>query len=243
MSKHKTPVFSLKHLAGDFARGTGWLAMHIMWLPKIRSSGGKHISRQIKGNAIIICNHSNWFDPPCVSTFFPFRRLSVVTAKELFDGFAGKALRALGCVRLDREVVDLSSIHQCLELLSDGKIIAIFPEGRLNYDDEMDEFKPGAALLAAMTGAPIIPMYIAGNYKRFQRLQVIVGNRMTYADLGVSGMTADDLEKATVRLREVMVSLCDELESKMTPRQLDAAKECRRKNREGLEKAAEQQEK
>lgn len=222
---------ALNALKRDFAISSFWLATRLTWLPKFHYSGGKRVKRIIKGNALIICNHSTWFDPPVLCTFFPFRRVSVVTAKELFAPRVAKSLDILGCIRMDREMVDIRCIHQCLNLLKSGQVVSIFPEGKLNFEDNIQEFKPGAAMLAAMSKAPVIPMYIAGNYRPFQRLQVIFGQPISYCELGESSVNINKINEMNTLLHDRMAELKTELEGKMKKKHLDTARARREKLR------------
>ena len=54
-----------------------------------------------------------------------------------------------------------------LEALADGRPIAIFPEGTRSRVGRMKEGKPGAAMLAIRSGAPIVPAAISGTQRIF----------------------------------------------------------------------------
>ena len=221
---------SIRTFTRDFAIASFWLATRLTWFPKFHYSGGKRVKRVIKGNALVICNHATWFDPPVLCTFFPFRRVSVVTAKELFSPQVAKSLETLGCIRMDRDMVDIKCIRRCLELLKNGQVVSIFPEGKLNFEDNIQKFKPGAAMLAAMSKAPVIPMYIAGNYRPFQRLQVIFGQPISYSELSDS-VNVNRINEMTELLHSRMVELKSELEGKMKKKHLDTARARREKLR------------
>ena len=62
-----------------------------------------------------------------------------------------------------------------MKLLKDGKYVLIFPEGTRVKENEEVDAKNGAAMLAARTGVPILPMYIPANKPAFRRLTVVIG--------------------------------------------------------------------
>ncbi len=61
--------------------------------------------------------------------------------------------------------------------MDNGGSLMIFPEGGLSRDGEIHEFKPGAALLSAKKGVPIVPCAIYGTYSPVfgMRQKMLVG--------------------------------------------------------------------
>src|SRR5207244_679134 len=58
---------------------------------------------------------------------------------------------------------DLSSTRTALRALSNGEVLGVFPEGRINEGDGMLPFHVGAAMMAIRTGAPVYPAAIEGS--------------------------------------------------------------------------------
>ncbi len=54
-----------------------------------------------------------------------------------------------------------------LDALADGRPIAMFPEGTRSRTGHLREGKPGAALIAMRSGAPIVPASVAGTQRIF----------------------------------------------------------------------------
>lgn len=54
-----------------------------------------------------------------------------------------------------------------LSALADGRPIAIFPEGTRSRTGRLREGKPGAALIAMRSGAPIVPAAVSGTHRIF----------------------------------------------------------------------------
>jgi 1-acyl-sn-glycerol-3-phosphate acyltransferase len=54
-------------------------------------------------------------------------------------------------------------------VLEDRRPLILFPEGRRSPDGQLVEFKPGAAMLAVRTGAPIVPVHIRGAFQALPR--------------------------------------------------------------------------
>ena len=157
--------------------------------------------RKIKGNAIIISNHFSLYDPVTLCMIFFGRRLRAITAEVLFEKSKLFAwfLRRLGCVRIDRNTVDVSCINTCLKILNDGGIVSMFPEGMISKTGEVLEFKGGVGVFASQTNAPIIPVYLDSSTKMFHRQRIIVGKPMYISDYYENGKknfkAIDDLSR------------------------------------------------
>lgn len=163
-------------IAADFANFMGGLGMRLVWLPKLHFSPGAEHVRTDPGPALFVLNHSWWMDAPMLCLLCRRRRISVVAAGEMFTGVRSLAMRSLRCIPVDRAAgADLSFFHEALRRLRAGRCVAIFPEGALNPTETLLPFKQGAALLALQAGVPVIPVYSAGNYQPFQRLQLRFG--------------------------------------------------------------------
>lgn len=226
MKKKKLHSFWF-YRAQDAAIVLSWIGSHIVWCPRLRYAEGVKKSRIIRKRAIIVSNHSSFADPPCICASIPFRRVYVVTAKEMFKKPFEKPLTMMGCIKIDRDIVDTVCIRSCLDHLNADKVLTIFPEGKINLDDELAEFKSGAVLLAAMTGAPIIPIYNAGNYKRGQRVQMIMGAPINIRELCNGQLTKERVDELTDMLKDTIEKLREELYEKMSEKHREGARICR----------------
>ena len=92
----------------------------------VRVHGDEQIRR--RGPHIVAANHIGLLDGPLLAAFAP-RPVHALTKKEMFEGHTGRALRALGQIPLARYEVDPSAIKDCLKVLRDGGVVAIYPEG------------------------------------------------------------------------------------------------------------------
>ena len=207
-------------IAADFANFMGGLGMRLVWLPKLHFSPGAEL---------FVLNHSWWMDAPMLCLLCRRRRISVVAAGEMFTGVRSLAMRSLRCIPVDRAAgADLSFFHEALRRLRAGRCVAIFPEGALNPTETLLPFKQGAALLALQAGVPVIPVYSAGNYQPFQRLQLRFG-----APIGLTQRpNAAGVQEATQCLQEAMVRLQEELYLEMKPKYRTRAAEFHRRFRE-----------
>ena len=124
----------------------------------VREHGTGHVPPQ--GPVIVAANHTGVIDGPLLAIFGP-RPVHALTKEEMFDGRLGPFLRASGQIALDRVTTDRGAIRTCLHVLEHGGAVGIFPEGNRGAGD-LTRFRNGAAYLALVTGAPVVPLMMYG---------------------------------------------------------------------------------
>jgi 1-acyl-sn-glycerol-3-phosphate acyltransferase len=113
--------------------------------------------------AVIVANHRSGIDPsliqPCIR-----RVVYWMVAREYCENWLlGPILRALQVIPVGRGGIDTAATKYAIRLASEGGLIGMFPEGRVNEtDDLLLPGRPGAALVALKARVPIIPIYIIG---------------------------------------------------------------------------------
>ncbi len=112
------------------------------------------------GPVIVAGNHSGWLDGPLMAIMSP-RPLQAMTKIEMFRGPMARFLALAGQIPLDRHHVDRAAIRYATAVLADGGVVGIFPEGTRG-DGEMRYARGGAAYLALVTGAPVVPLAFLG---------------------------------------------------------------------------------
>lgn len=114
------------------------------------------------GPVIVVANHiSNW-DPLILGFALP-RPLCYMAKAELFNIPVLKNLLPLVyAFPIKRGAVDREAIRMALQLVREGKILGIFPEGHRVLTGAPIEVKPGAALIALKAGCPILPAACIG---------------------------------------------------------------------------------
>lgn len=114
----------------------------------------------MSGGVILAANHVGIVDGPMLATYAP-RPVHALTKREMFDGRLGGLLRATGQIPLDRWAADPAAIRSSLRVVRDGGVVGIFPEGTRSSGG-LDRFHHGAAYLALVTGAPVVPVTLFG---------------------------------------------------------------------------------
>lgn len=169
--------------------------------------------RRLDSPSVLIINHTGHLDGPVVSTVFRKDHIHNLAAKDRFEqrGF-GFFLRNTRCIPIDRQNADTTWVHQAIHTLQqDKESVAIFPEGRHGEHRKQLPFHPGAAMLAAVSQAPLVMVYIDGPIKILgSRARMIVSPQF-HLDPPTEGMNAEYLMAQTQMLQEKMKGLMEEL--------------------------------
>lgn len=159
MSAADLPASSAEHPPTRMLHGlrplSAWL-LRRRW--PVRVHGAEHLPA--RGGAILAANHVGAIDGPLLAIFAP-RPVHALTKQEMFSGPLGGFLRGAGQVPLDRFHPDPAAIRSCLRVVRDGGVVGIFPEGARGAG-RLDRFHHGAAYLALVTGAPVVPVTMIG---------------------------------------------------------------------------------
>ena len=162
-----------------FVKITGYIPQLLLFRTKIYYEDRKVQGRYIRSKAIVICNHNYLMDFAVLLFLFWTRTLRCAVAEVMYSkNFVMTGLlKALGCVKVDRNEHDFSFLNSLKRILDKGGVVEIFPESRLpdKTEERPIEFKPSYVYLALESGAPIIPIY--SNAKLFgrERERVIIG--------------------------------------------------------------------
>ena len=116
------------------------------------------------GAALLICNHSSHADPGFLAGTSP-RKLNFLQAKECYEVFLLRwFFQRAGCIPIARDGRDVAGLRLALRRLAEGAVVCIFPEGEICPAGWgcLAPGKPGVALLALRSRAPVIPALISG---------------------------------------------------------------------------------
>ena len=120
-----------------------------------------------EGPLILAANHTSNLDAVVLGSWLMpklGRRIHWLGKKELFDWpIVGWAAANGGVHPVDRGAADVEAFRLAKRILDEGNILFVFPEGTRSPDGALQEAQDGVAVLAMRTGAPIVPLGIAGS--------------------------------------------------------------------------------
>ena len=124
---------------------------------------GEEMWRELRSNAIVVANHVTGADSIILQIALK-RRLFMLAARKWFQsrfiGFFMTFFCEMVPVALEKGARNLLGIKRALALLKNRQSLAVYPSGRMNRDDCMQEINDGAAYLSIKSGAPIVPVYL-----------------------------------------------------------------------------------
>lgn len=131
---------------------------------------------KLQGGFIAMGNHTSNWDPIVLGFSIRTRPVHYLAKQELFRNKAAAFfLRRLYAVPVARGSGDIGAVRKALEILKQGGVLGIFPEGTRSAGQDLGRFEPGVALLALRSGCPVLPVYISGGYHIFHRVNVLIG--------------------------------------------------------------------
>jgi putative phosphoserine phosphatase / 1-acylglycerol-3-phosphate O-acyltransferase len=174
-----------------------------------------------EGPAIVCGNHRSYFDVTAMGYLFAQsgRAGRFLGKKEVFDvPVVGDLMRAMGGIRVERGTGSDEPLREAALALEAGEVVTIMPQGtiprgRAFYDPEL-KGRWGTAKLAAMTGAPVIPVGLWGTEKvwprnsRLPKLWNVAHPPKVTVRVGEPvELSYDDPEKDTERIMQAIMDL------------------------------------
>lgn len=199
-----------------FVKLLNFLPVWFLFKPKVYYEDGA--VKKLPRPAILMSNHTAFLDFILYLLLFFGRSVRFWMSEALFDkgGLFRRLLYALGGIKVERDLYELGFAEESCKTLSLGGVIGVFPQGRLPVDGKWFPFKPGIAIVALKTGAPIIPVYTDGNYGLTKRAHVMIGAPVYLRDYSTKEEPEkEELERLTKLLEQKTVALREELKRRM----------------------------
>jgi 1-acyl-sn-glycerol-3-phosphate acyltransferase len=149
----------------DVAKPIAFAVMRTLF--RLEGHGMQHVPAA--GPVLLVSNHSSVLDPPLIGGVAP-RPLTFLAKAELFGvPLFGRIISALNARPVRREGADAGALRVALRALERGAALLVFPEGTRGPEGRLREPKAGAALLAVMSGAPVVPVLVRGSGRAWPR--------------------------------------------------------------------------
>ena len=130
----------------------------------------------LKGPVIGYANHSAMIEVPVFFGLLQPRRISGWAKIELWDNWFFRWIFGLwNIVPIKRGEADTTALRKAVEVLNEGYIFGLAPEGTRNVTGKLKRAHPGAVMLVLHSGAPLQPIAHWGgedftkNIKRLKR--------------------------------------------------------------------------
>jgi len=161
----------------------------------------------MEGKTIVYSNHISLLDPIMIGCVLP-RQVFFMAKVELFKiPLLRTIIRHLGAFPVKRGSADLSAIKHSLQVLNEGKVFGIFPEGTRNKTGFLQSFSHGIASIAHKSRAKILPIAIVGQYRLFRPITVKIGKPLNFDDYFDQKSNTELLEKMADEMEQALKSL------------------------------------
>ena len=161
-----------------FGLARGLVSIWLKLFFKVSVVGVNNLPTQ--GGAILCANHASSMDLVLLGVNIK-RKIKWIAKVELFKNpFIARILTGLGAFPVKRGKGDVTAVKTIYNLLSEGEIVGIFPEGKRVRDiKDRPDVKRGFVSFAFKSKAPIVPASIVYGWgplkksKLFSRIRVI----------------------------------------------------------------------
>jgi len=115
------------------------------------------------GGLVVCGNHFATLDPPMVPAFLPRPDSWSMAKSEYFrkpwQRFLFTAYQAFPVVR---HTADRVALRRAFDILKDGQVLVIYPEGTRVESGTLSDPEPGAGFIAQRSGCPVLPVALTG---------------------------------------------------------------------------------
>ena len=209
-TKNKKRRNPFRYFFYDFVKITGAPTAYL-WLRPKRIFESKKAKKHIRGGAVAIANHTNVRDPIALYFAFWYRRIHMLAMQEMFTTKWGNwFFRQVQCIPVDRSNFKMETFRTAVEVLREGGVIGIFPEGKIGGDKtKLEPFKSGAVLMALTGRVPIVPVYIVIPKKWYERVVVVIGEQIDPQEICGGTPNLRTIDEVSQKLREKELELME----------------------------------
>lgn len=128
---------------------------------RVEVRGREHVPGE-PGPLIVVSNHTAGIDPLLIQSACPFE-IRWMMAIDMMKGGLDEFWAWVGVIPVDRFGRDTRSARAAISHVRGGGVLGVFPEGRLERPARrLLPFLPGLGVVAARTGARLLPVVVEG---------------------------------------------------------------------------------
>ena len=126
------------------------------------------------GGAIVAPNHRSFLDIPIMGVALPRRMRSLGKKEVISESRLGWLYQMLGGIPLDLDRTDLKGLRNAINVLEQGSLLLVFPEGTRSLTKEVGPVKKGVVFLSFKASVPIVPVGIVGAGKALHKTSKMI---------------------------------------------------------------------
>jgi 1-acyl-sn-glycerol-3-phosphate acyltransferase len=171
----------------DFAKNVVKIALKPVYRYEI--IGQENVPKD--GGVLLCSNHIENFDPLLVGITTK-RPVHFMAKEEIFKVPVLKNIVLMcNAFPVKRGMSDREALRKGLNVLKEGKVLGLFPEGTRSKTGELGKGLAGAGFFALRSNAHVVPCAIIGPYKAFSKLKVVYGKPIDMEKVRMEKASAD----------------------------------------------------
>ena len=212
---YKAHLFSFKYLLFDIVKWFGFWQVWLWWRPKVIYDG-LEAKKKVKGKAVISANHVSFADPFILQCAVLYRRWHFLFMTDLIKNKFQQWIykNVFLSFPIDRDAPSFKTMKFLSEYVKGGNLLALFPEGHIKRDGELDNFKGGAVLIAYLSDAPIVPVYHQKRKNPWHRVRIAIGKPFNVKEMIGPSLNQDKLNEVVNKLHDYELQLKEICEEK-----------------------------
>ncbi|PAW79405.1 MAG: hypothetical protein B9S32_02360 [Verrucomicrobia bacterium Tous-C9LFEB] len=161
------------------------------------------------GGCLVVSNHVSFFDPTTVGWAIG-REMYFLARKTLFKPpVMDWLLPHCNSLPIDRDNADLPGLRRIINMLKDGEMVLLFPEGTRSPDGSLQAAESGAGFVACKAQVPILPVRVFGTFEALSRhhkmltyhpLRIVIGK--PFLPPSGKGLGKEDYEALAKRMMD-----------------------------------------
>ena len=196
-----------------FLRGIMRLLVAVVLAGRVHVEGLGNVPSH--GGALLVGNHVGTIDPPLTGALIPRLDVYYMAKSEAFaDARVRWIFRGFNAFPVVRGSADRTALRHTLDLLHDGHVVLVYPEGSRSPDSRLREPQVGVGFLARHGGVPVIPVAVWGTEKvlapgttRIHRADVHVHYGSPVALPAGGGSTRGDNRAAATAIMDAVAAM------------------------------------
>ena len=173
----------------------------------------------VVGPFIVTPNHASPLDPPVLAAVIPLNTLQrTYWAGKQSTVLRNRLRRILSWLtRVIPISEDRTSLASAVTILKLGNNLVWFPEGKRSLSGQLQECRPGIAMLLTQCDVPVVPVLIQGAHLAFPtrkswprlrtRIVVRIGLPLSAQQLGLTSTSTEVINRAAATLRQCIADL------------------------------------
>lgn len=154
-----------------------WISVRVIQLAtkillQVKAEGLEHVP--LSGPVIVVTNHINFIEPLLIYTILP-RPVIGLAKHELWANPLTRIIaRSWETIPIRRGELDLNAVRSALQVLQNGRVLGLAPEGTRSHHGRLQRARSGIVLLALRApDALILPIAVYGQERFFSNVRCL----------------------------------------------------------------------